>query len=168
MTKCNFELMTYWHVPEKKYFCECDLLIFCGNKIQAIPVVTAAASMEEEDRPSPKWYIDGYGLFLLCLTGLIINFFAIFTLFKQKMSTLFHKLMLSLVVYDLLYVLFIMFMFSLHNINDYYRGRWKNTHELSRRLHNPDIFSPGKRSRPKINLGPCSQLMCYVVVYLIS
>ena len=81
--------------------------------------------MEEEDdqNVSLKWYIDGYGLFLLCLTGLIINLFAIFTLLKQKMNTIFHRLMLSLVVYDLLYVLFIMFMFSLHNINDYYRGK---------------------------------------------
>ena len=69
------------------------------------------------------YYMDGVASLTLCLVGVVINLYAVCTLFKQRLGAIFHKLMLSLVIYDLLYVTFNIFFYSLANLSEDYSGK---------------------------------------------
>ncbi len=68
------------------------------------------------------FYLEGPTCLCLCTIGLFINAYAIATLLRQRLSAMFHKLMLALVVYDLVYVLLTMLCYSLPKLWPYYQG----------------------------------------------
>ncbi len=68
------------------------------------------------------YFLESYLLLGLCVVGILINTFAIVSLARQWRScaTIFHKLMVSLVVYDLVYVALTMLMFGLVHFSQHY------------------------------------------------
>jgi hypothetical protein len=70
-----------------------------------------------------SFYIDGVACCILALAGLVLNGYAILTLSRQKMTAVFHKLMLNLVMFDFAYVLFYLLCYSLPRLSVYYQGK---------------------------------------------
>ena len=66
------------------------------------------------------FYLEGVLGMTICLLGVVINVYAVGTLFKQRLKAIFHKLMLSLVIYDLIFVTFTIIVFSLSNLSKAY------------------------------------------------
>ena len=69
------------------------------------------------------FYLDGLTNLVVCIMGLAINAAAIGILCRQKTSSIFVKLMLSLVTYDLLYVFLFATCYSMNRLSDYYRSK---------------------------------------------
>ena len=69
------------------------------------------------------FYISGVTCACMAVVGLLINGYAIFTLIRQKMTAIFHKLMLTLVMFDFFYVLFLLFGYSLPELSKEYEGK---------------------------------------------
>ena len=71
------------------------------------------------------FYLDGVANFAVCAVGLAVNAFAIGMLCRQKTSSLFVKLMTSLVTYDLIYVLLSALCYSLPRLSAPFKGTTK-------------------------------------------
>ena len=71
-----------------------------------------------------NYWLEGVASLAICLVGVVVNGYAVHTLVKQRVSAIFHKLMLTLVIYDLLYVSFTVFTFSLSNLSPTYESEW--------------------------------------------
>ncbi len=69
-----------------------------------------------------KFYLDGVANFTICVLGLAINAAAIGMLCRQNTNSLFVKLMISLVIYDLIYVLLSAICYSLPNLSASFTG----------------------------------------------
>lgn len=68
------------------------------------------------------FYLDGVANFTVCAIGLAVNAAAIGMLCRQKTSSIFVKLMISLVTYDLIYVFLFATCYSLPRLSDSFRG----------------------------------------------
>ena len=81
------------------------------------------------------FYLDGLTNLVVCIMGLAINAAAIGILCRQKTSSIFVKLMLSLVTYDLLYVFLFATCYSMNRLSDYYRSKslWVLAHSVQKR-----------------------------------
>lgn len=75
---------------------------------------------------SVTYWLEGWLCLVVCVTGVLMNSYAIWTLLRQKHSAIFHRLMLALVTYDLFYVMLTSLTYSLPNLSFYYRGRKNN------------------------------------------
>ena len=71
-----------------------------------------------------SFHIDGVACSALTLVGLIINFYAIWSLISHRLTAIFHKLMLTLVLFDFAYVLFILLCYSLPKLSPFYSGEY--------------------------------------------
>lgn len=69
------------------------------------------------------FYLTGVCGVVLCSIGILVNSFAIRTLLVHKLTAIFHKLMLALVCYDLIYVVLYMLCYSLPKLSVYYDGK---------------------------------------------
>ena len=67
-------------------------------------------------------YLEGVANFVVCTVGMGINAAAIGILCRQKTSSLFVKLMISLVSYDLIYVFLFATCFSLPRLSQAFQG----------------------------------------------
>ena len=76
---------------------------------------------------STEFYLDGVFQLLLSSVGIVINAYAVVSLCSRmaRSTAIFHRLMLSLVIYDLLYCALVMVVYSLPHFSDFYRGKWK-------------------------------------------
>ena len=68
-------------------------------------------------------YLEGVANFVVCTIGMGINAAAIGILCRQKTSSLFVKLMISLVSYDLIYVFLFATCYSLPRLSHPFKGR---------------------------------------------
>ena len=68
------------------------------------------------------FYLDGVTIFTVCAIGMAVNAAAICLLCRQKTSSIFVKLMISLVTYDLIYVFLFALSFSLPILAQSYKG----------------------------------------------
>jgi uncharacterized membrane protein YqgA involved in biofilm formation len=75
------------------------------------------------------FYLDGVTNFTVCSIGLAINAWAVCMLRRQKTSSIFVKLMISLVTYDLIYVFLFATCYSLPRLSLHFKGTL-NTIEL--------------------------------------
>lgn len=76
--------------------------------------------------------LDSYVHLVLASVGILINAFAIVTLLRQsRCATIFHKLMISLVAYDLVYCAFSVNIRCLSYFSEYYDCKWNNARGLS-------------------------------------
>ena len=85
------------------------------------------------------FYLDGLTNLVVCIMGLAINAAAIGILCRQKTSSIFVKLMLSLVTYDLLYVFLFATCYSMNRLSDYYRS--KSLLVLAHSVQKREIYS---------------------------
>ena len=85
------------------------------------------------------FYLDGLTNLVVCIMGLAINAAAIGILCRQKTSSIFVKLMLSLVTYDLLYVFLFATCYSMNRLSDYYRS--KSLQVLAQSVEKREIYS---------------------------
>ena len=69
------------------------------------------------------FYLDGVTNFTFCTIGMAINAAAIGLLCRQKTTSLFVKLMISLVTYDLIYVFLSATCFSLPRLSTSFDGK---------------------------------------------
>ena len=69
------------------------------------------------------FYLDGVTNFTFCGIGLVINAAAIALLCRQKTTSIFVKLMISLVSYDLIYVFLMAACISLPRLSTSYEGK---------------------------------------------
>ena len=67
-------------------------------------------------------YLEGVTNFVVCIIGMGINMVAIGILCRQKTSSLFVKLMISLVSYDLIYVFLFAACYSLPRLSHTFQG----------------------------------------------
>ncbi len=72
------------------------------------------------------FYLDGVTIFTVCAIGLAVNAAAICLLCRQKTSSIFVKLMISLVTYDLIYVFLFATCFSLPILAKSFKGKFLN------------------------------------------
>ena len=80
-------------------------------------------------------YLDGVANFAVSAVGLAINAFAIGMLCRQKTSSLFVKLMISLVTYDFVYVLLSALCYSLPRLSTPFKGKVKGHNYLYKGGH---------------------------------
>ena len=69
------------------------------------------------------FYLDGLTNFTFCTIGMAINAAAIGLLCRQKTTSIFVKLMISLVTYDLIYVFLSAACFSLPRLSATFDGK---------------------------------------------
>ena len=70
-----------------------------------------------------NFYLDGVTNFTFCLIGMTVNAAAIGMLCRQKTTSIFVKLMISLVTYDLIYVFLSATCFSLPRLSTTFDGK---------------------------------------------
>ena len=68
-------------------------------------------------------YLEGVANFVVCTVGMGINAAAIGILCRQKTSSLFVKLMISLVSYDLIYVILFAMLYPLPHLSHAFKGK---------------------------------------------
>ena len=83
---------------------------------------TTVMSTEKENL---DFYLDGVTILVVCVIGLAINAMAIGMLCRQKTSSIFVKLMISLVTYDLIYVFLFALCYSMPRLSIFYQGKYK-------------------------------------------
>ena len=82
---------------------------------------TTVMSTEKENL---DFYLDGVTILVVCVIGLAINAMAIGMLCRQKTSSIFVKLMISLVTYDLIYVFLFALCYSMPRLSPFYHSKY--------------------------------------------
>ena len=91
-----------------------------GTKLPSTTVMST-----EKENLNLDFYLDGVTILVVCVIGLAINAMAIGMLCRQKTSSIFVKLMISLVTYDLIYVFLFALLYSMPRLSIFYQGKYK-------------------------------------------
>ena len=99
------------------------LLLLLLQSSFCIPLCWCVQKSKMMELEGLNFYLDGVTNFTFCLIGMTINAAAIGMLCRQKTTSIFVKLMITLVTYDLVYVFLSATCFSLPRLSTTFDGK---------------------------------------------